>query len=49
MLWLKDTEISTESTPIMMWAGDIVIDGQQDNAINMVDIMYMQILQCCKV
>jgi endo-1,4-beta-xylanase len=36
-----DTEISTESTPIMMWAGDIVIDGQQDNAINMVDIMYI--------
>lgn len=36
-----NTEISTESEPILMWAGDLVINGQQDNAINMEDIMYI--------
>ena len=36
-----NTEISTESAPLIMWAGDIVIDGHQDNAINMADIMYL--------
>jgi|GEM_PF-198640 len=36
-----DTEISTETEPVVMWAGDIVIDGQQDNAINMADVMYV--------
>ncbi|ODM27873.1 hypothetical protein A7W90_17575 [Clostridium sp. Bc-iso-3] len=30
-----DTEVSTSSDPIMMWAGDIV----KDNAINMKDVM----------
>jgi len=36
-----DTEISTESEPILMWAGDIEINGIQDNAINMEDIMFI--------
>lgn len=36
-----NTEISTQSSPLIMWAGDIAIDGQQDNAINMEDVMYL--------
>ena len=36
-----NTEISTEDAPIIMWAGDMVINGQQDNAINMEDIMHI--------
>ncbi len=36
-----NVEVSTEDSPIIMWVGDIVIDGAQDNAINMVDIMYI--------
>jgi endo-1,4-beta-xylanase len=36
-----DTAISTESEPLLMWAGDIVINGIQDNAINMEDVMYL--------
>jgi len=34
-------EISTQDAPIIMWAGDMVINGQQDNAINMEDIMHI--------
>jgi hypothetical protein len=35
---LSDTCIQT---PITMWAGDIMINGKKDNAINMTDIMEM--------
>jgi hypothetical protein len=35
----KDVQVSTKNTPIYMWAGDMVINGVQDNAINMTDIM----------
>ncbi|HOV27424.1 MAG TPA: glycoside hydrolase family 9 protein [Pseudobacteroides sp.] len=35
----KDTQISSQSSPIVMWAGDIIINGKQDNAINMSDII----------
>jgi endo-1,4-beta-xylanase len=37
----EDTEISNLESPIIMWAGDIAINGVQDNAINMADIMYV--------
>jgi hypothetical protein len=37
-------QLGTESEPIKMWAGDIQIDGIQDNAINIVDIM--KIISC---
>lgn len=36
-----DTEVSTEASPVVMWAGNIAINGVQDNAINMEDIMYV--------
>jgi len=34
-----NVEIGTESSPIVMWAGDIVRKGVQDNSINMADII----------
>jgi hypothetical protein len=37
-------QLGTEKEPIKMWAGDIQIDGIQDNAINIVDIM--QVISC---
>lgn len=36
-----NTEVSTESAPVVMWVGDIAIDGAQDDAINLADIMYV--------
>ncbi len=36
-----NTEVSTESSPVMMWVGDVAINGVQDNAINMADIVYI--------
>lgn len=36
-----NTEISTQDAPIIMWAGDMEINGYQDNAINMEDIMHI--------
>jgi len=35
----SNLQISTQSSPIALWAGDIAIKGVQDNAINMTDIM----------
>lgn len=35
----KDVQVGTESAPIYMWAGDMLINGTQDNAINLSDIM----------
>ena len=34
-----DKELSTSASPIIMWAGDMVINGEQDGAINLEDIM----------
>lgn len=31
--------VSTEDNPIMLWAGDVVYNGSQDDAINMVDLV----------
>jgi hypothetical protein len=31
--------IGSKSSPVTVWAGDIPLNGQQDNAINMTDIM----------
>jgi hypothetical protein len=36
---IKDVQIGTPSAPISMWAGDMAINGVQDNAINLSDIM----------
>lgn len=33
------TQISTLESPILMWAGDIPVDGIQDGAINMKDVI----------
>ncbi|MCX7748790.1 MAG: PIG-L family deacetylase [Clostridia bacterium] len=38
---VRDCEISGRENPIKMWAGDMLIDGVQDNAINMNDIMQL--------
>ncbi|MDP4179720.1 MAG: discoidin domain-containing protein, partial [Bacillota bacterium] len=35
----SDLQIGSQSEPIKMWAGDMQINGVQDNAINMTDIM----------
>ncbi|HEY9062433.1 MAG TPA: glycoside hydrolase family 9 protein [Pseudobacteroides sp.] len=35
----KNVELSNSQTPIMMWAGDIIKNGVQDNSINMSDIL----------
>jgi hypothetical protein len=35
----KDTQVSTVSAPTSMWAGDIPVDGAQDGAINMKDVI----------
>ena len=32
-------ELSTSEEPILLWAGDMIIDGAQDGAINLEDIM----------
>jgi hypothetical protein len=32
-------EVSTEAVPILMWAGDLPVNGIQDDAINIADIM----------
>jgi len=37
----NDVEISKLEEPIYMWAGDIAIDGVQDNVINIIDIIEM--------
>jgi len=37
----NDVQISKLEEPIYMWAGDIAIDGMQDNVINIVDIIEM--------
>jgi hypothetical protein len=34
-----DKELSTSASPISMWAGDMVINGKQDGAINLEDIV----------
>ena len=36
-----NNEVSTESAPVVMWVGDIAIDGAQDDAINLADCMYV--------
>lgn len=38
---MDDTQISTKSAPIKLWAGDMVINGRQDGAINMNDVVNM--------
>ncbi len=35
----KDVQVSTMNAPICLWAGDMVINGKQDGAINFSDIM----------
>lgn len=40
----KDVEIGSAGAPLVMWAGDIVRNGVQDNAINMTDVV--QISKC---
>lgn len=40
---LSDIQLSTLSSPIDICAGDISINGEQDNAINMYDIIQMAI------
>jgi hypothetical protein len=35
----SNVQISTQSSPLALWAGDIAINGVQDDAINMTDIM----------
>ncbi|KNY25033.1 glycoside hydrolase family 9 protein [Pseudobacteroides cellulosolvens] len=35
----KNVQLSTAQSPIMMWAGDIVKNGVQDNSINMKDVL----------
>jgi len=37
----EDIQITTSDSPVEMWAGDIAIDGVQDGAINMMDVMVM--------
>jgi len=39
----EDLEISSESKPVTMWAGDIRKNGKQDEAINMADIIEMSL------
>lgn len=34
----KDVQIASAEAPLTMWAGDMKINGVQDNAINMIDI-----------
>jgi len=34
-----DVELSTSENPILLWAGDLEIDGVQDGAVNMSDII----------
>ncbi|MCX7748892.1 MAG: dockerin type I domain-containing protein [Clostridia bacterium] len=38
---VSDTSISTAEAPLRMWAGDMEIEGVQDNAINMTDILQL--------
>ncbi len=35
----KDVQIASPDAPLAIWAGDLKINGVQDNAINMTDIM----------
>ncbi|GAE88894.1 dockerin type I domain-containing protein [Acetivibrio straminisolvens] len=35
----SDIQLGIENEPVTMWAGDINVDGFQDNAINMIDIL----------
>jgi len=35
----KDIQLTTQSNPVGIWAGDMIIKGVQDNAINMTDIV----------
>ncbi|HEY9062824.1 MAG TPA: glycoside hydrolase family 9 protein [Pseudobacteroides sp.] len=39
VLIAKDVQISTQSVPIIMWPGDLEVNGVQDNAINLSDII----------
>ena len=34
-----DISIGSSAAPVVLWAGDIPIDGQQDNSINMADVI----------
>jgi hypothetical protein len=35
----KDVQISTSKDPLVMWAGDIPVNGVADNSINMNDVI----------
>ncbi|MDP4182723.1 MAG: glycoside hydrolase family 9 protein [Bacillota bacterium] len=35
----NDVQVSSQSAPISMWAGDIAINGVQDNVINLSDVI----------
>ncbi len=37
----EDVKISTYDSPVEMWAGDIAVNGVQDGAINMLDVVAM--------
>jgi len=36
-----NVEVSSEDAPIILWAGDMEIDGVQDGAINLMDLMQL--------
>ncbi|WP_152966142.1 RICIN domain-containing protein [Pseudobacteroides cellulosolvens] len=37
----NDTAVSSEAQPIFIWAGDVLVNGNKDNTINMADILEM--------
>ncbi len=39
LVFNRNTQLGTPDSPVELWAGDVIINGKQDNAINLADIM----------